>query len=223
VRNAYTLLDFGDFVDSATLDTGDPFVQLLPLTNAAQARQDFINQRLNGVDTTGSPQYYLLNTSSMQHSPESAKEKKEHEEELVLSRWPEIFVGCLVFVLLLISLVIWRCCCSRKARWGPGKRRAMRAEAKALRHSNKKLSASGIAGAPSYQPLHDPNSQSQVNLQPMGASGGGGYGSGGYPSTPAGYGQQNYGQPQGYNQSGYEQQGGGYYGGQSAGYGGYRG
>lgn len=32
----------------------------------------------------------------------------------MLSRWPYIFVGCLVFVLLVVGFIVWRCCVRRK-------------------------------------------------------------------------------------------------------------
>ena len=37
-------------------------------------------------------------------------------EEKVLSRWPEIFVGCLGFVIIIAALITWRCCVRRKKR-----------------------------------------------------------------------------------------------------------
>ena len=37
-------------------------------------------------------------------------------EEKVLSRWPEIFVGCFAFVLIVIGVITWRCCVRRKRR-----------------------------------------------------------------------------------------------------------
>ncbi|KAJ7029306.1 aspartic peptidase A1 [Mycena alexandri] len=97
LRNAYALMDFGDWVDGASVDTGDPYIQLLPLTDATAAHADFVKVRLAG----------------MQHSPVSAEEKKKKYEELVLSRWPYILVGCLVGVALIVGLIIWRCCCRR--------------------------------------------------------------------------------------------------------------
>ena len=33
---------------------------------------------------------------------------------MILSRWPYIFVGCLAFVLIVLGLVIWRCCVRRR-------------------------------------------------------------------------------------------------------------
>ena len=37
-------------------------------------------------------------------------------EEQVLSRWPEIFVGCLGFVLIVAGIITWRCCIARRRR-----------------------------------------------------------------------------------------------------------
>ncbi|KAJ7673535.1 aspartic peptidase domain-containing protein [Mycena rosella] len=118
LRNAYTLMDFGDWAESASSDRGDPYIQLLPLTNPADAHAAFVKQRLAGVDTTGASQYTLLPADQQQHSPVSEAEKKAKYEEMILSRWPYILVGCLVFVALVIGLIVWRCCCRRK---GPKK------------------------------------------------------------------------------------------------------
>ena len=86
----------------------------MPLTNIESAVNDFIQVRLGGQNLINSSQYALLPASQQQHSPESAKEKKEQYEEQVLSRWPEILVGCLLFLILLVGYCVWRCCCRRK-------------------------------------------------------------------------------------------------------------
>jgi len=83
------------------------------LTNTQQARQDFIQVRLDGQDTTNDSHYTLLPPSQMQHSPVSEAEKKRAYQEYILSRWPYIFAGCLVLILLLIGFCIRRCCCKR--------------------------------------------------------------------------------------------------------------
>lgn len=114
VRNTYTLLDYGNFIDEASSDRDDPFVQLLSVTDVNQAHADFVKVRLNGVDTTNDPSKALLPASQGQTSPESAAEKKAHLEEKILSRWPYILLGCFVFVALIIGLIVWRCCCRRK-------------------------------------------------------------------------------------------------------------
>ncbi|EMD40139.1 hypothetical protein CERSUDRAFT_71923 [Gelatoporia subvermispora B] len=114
VRNVYTLLDYGSWVEDTSDDLGDPFIQLLSVTDVNKAHQDFVNVRLGGVDTTGAPAQALLPVDQMQHSPETEAEKKAQYEEMILSRWPYIFVGCLVFVLLVIGFIVWRCCVRRK-------------------------------------------------------------------------------------------------------------
>jgi Orthoreovirus membrane fusion protein p10 len=115
VRNTYTLLDFGNWIESSN-DQGNPYVQLLSVTDINAAHADFVNVRLNGVDTTGSAQYALLPPSQMQHSPVSAAEKKAEYQEMILSHWPYIFAGCLAIVVILIGVCIWKCCCRRCAK-----------------------------------------------------------------------------------------------------------
>jgi len=121
LRNAYALLNFGDWVDNSSGDRGDPYIQLLPLTDPAAAHADFVNARLAGIDTTGSAQYALLPADQQQHSPVSAEEKKKKYEEMILSRWPYILVGCLVGVILIVALIVWRCCCRRKGKQAQNK------------------------------------------------------------------------------------------------------
>lgn len=158
MRNTYTLLDFGNFVDDSSNDRDSPYVQLLPITNMADAHADFVKVRLNGQDTTGDSSKALLPADQMQHSPESAKEKKQHYEEKVLSRWPYILAGCLVFLTLCIGLCVWRCCCRR------GKK--------------VKKSKGGILATPSsYIPIHQ--NHSNVHMLP----GGGQHAQGGHHTT----------------------------------------
>ncbi|KAI8978777.1 acid protease [Trametes punicea] len=114
LRNTYTLLDYGNFMENTASDRGDPYVQLLPLTDVNAAHKDFVQVRLNGVDTTGDPSHALLPPDQMQHSPISEAEKKKAYEEMILSRWPYIFVGCLAFVLIVVGLITWRCCVRRR-------------------------------------------------------------------------------------------------------------
>ena len=76
-------------------------------------------------------------------------------EEKVLSRWPEIFVGCLVFVIIVVALITWRCCVRRK------RRRAAAQAAKAA-----KLGVS--ANRPNTYSVVDMNSSSaQLNMHEM--------------------------------------------------------
>lgn len=180
MRNTYTLLDYGNFVDQSNIDQGDPYVQLLPLTNPVTAHADFVKARCNGVDNTGSPSKALLPASQGQHSPESEAEKKEHYEERVISHWPEILAGCLIFITLCVGLIIWRCCCRRDKRCCC--RRGKGSSGKGAMGKIKGLEAeSGFpAQGSSYAQLQDP--ASMVNLQEMrgstysGSTYGGNYG-----------------------------------------------
>jgi hypothetical protein len=114
LRNAYTLLNFGSWADGQSGD--HPFIQLSSVTNTAQARQDFIKIRLGGSDTINDNKWALLPPDQLQRSPVSEEEKKKKYQELVLSRWPYILAGCLVFVLLVAGFCVWRCCCRKGAK-----------------------------------------------------------------------------------------------------------
>ena len=81
VRNAYTLLNWGDFVDESSAARGSPYIQLLPITSPVQAHQEFVKARLNGVDTTGDSQYKLL--SHGKSSPVPKGERVQHLEGFV--------------------------------------------------------------------------------------------------------------------------------------------
>ncbi|KAG7445719.1 aspartic peptidase A1 [Guyanagaster necrorhizus] len=111
LRNTYTLMNYGNWVDD---NANDPYLQLLSITNVEDAHTDFVNVRLGGSDTTSDTKWDLVSTADMQHSPVSAEEKKKLYEEMILSRWPYILAGCLAFILIIIGLIIWRCCCRRK-------------------------------------------------------------------------------------------------------------
>ncbi|TFK40750.1 aspartic peptidase A1 [Crucibulum laeve] len=115
LRNAYTLLDFGDWIDD-TKDQGHPYIQMTSLLDVPAARRDFIQIRLGGNDTTGDEQWSLLPVDQMQKSPVSEEEKKKLYQEMILSRWPYILIGCLAFLVLVAGLCIWKCCCRKKTK-----------------------------------------------------------------------------------------------------------
>lgn len=111
VRNVYTLLDYGDW--TASDSRGSAYIQLTSITNWQEAQQDFVQVRLNGQNTLGDSQWALLPTSEEQHSPESKQEKERMYQEMILSRWPDIFVGCFILIIVLIGVCIWKCCYRR--------------------------------------------------------------------------------------------------------------
>ncbi|KAH8832319.1 aspartic peptidase A1 [Flagelloscypha sp. PMI_526] len=96
MRNSYTLMNYGNWLDSSNTKQQDPYIQLLSVTDAAAARKEFIDVRL----TAKTPL------------------KKKKYQEMVLSRWPYILAGCLVGVALIAGFCIWRCCCRRGAKKG---------------------------------------------------------------------------------------------------------
>ena len=112
VRNFYALFDYANFVEDSSNDRGDPYVQLLPLTDPTAALSDFFKIRLNG--TTSSASNVLLPASQESHSPVSAAEKKQHIEGAIARNWPYIFVGCLVFVLSIVGCSVYACCCRKR-------------------------------------------------------------------------------------------------------------
>lgn len=114
MRNTYTLIDLGNFVSGSSKDKADGYIQMLPLTDFASAKDDFVKVRMGGVDTTGDAKYYLLPASDMQHSPESSSEKKAHLAEKVLGRWPYILVGSLLLLIIIVGYICWRCCCRKR-------------------------------------------------------------------------------------------------------------
>lgn len=117
MRNVYALFDYGNYVDDTSNDRGDPYVQLLSVTDSSSTHADFVKTRLNGTDTTGSSSKTLLPASQESHSPLSPGEKKQHIVGAVARNWPYILVGCLLFVLSVVGCCVYACCC-RKRRKG---------------------------------------------------------------------------------------------------------
>ncbi|KAI9573666.1 aspartic peptidase domain-containing protein [Boletus coccyginus] len=157
LRNAYTLINFGDLVQGGS-SSSNPYIQLLSLTDETAAVNDFIKVRLDGQNLINSSQYTLLPASQGQHSPESAAEKKAQYEEQVLSHWPYILAGCLVVVLLLVAYCVWRCCCRRKRL---AKKRAAKEQAGP---------ALGGSTTGPYSQLQDSASTASLVMKPMRAS-----------------------------------------------------
>ncbi|KAL0565110.1 hypothetical protein V5O48_016923 [Marasmius crinis-equi] len=184
LRNVYTLMEFGNWVDNVS-DQQDPYIQLLSTTNAAQARSDFVQFRLSGTDSTNDAQYQLLPADQMQHSPVSAEEKKKKYQEMILSRWPYILVGCLVGVILIIGLIIWKCCCKRKGK--NNKRSKGKAESAMFGGSLPGQLGGGAAGGgrpQSYSQLQDTPSSAFLPLKEPS------------PAAAAPYSRNSYSQPQ---------------------------
>lgn len=113
-------------------DHANPYIQMQPTTNRSEAHLDFVNTRLNGVDTTGS-QAALLNVT---YEPQTSTNDSDSDDSDVTkvvndvknlankSVWYIVgfVVGGVVLLALIIGLIV--CCCRRKrysARSGPGR------------------------------------------------------------------------------------------------------
>jgi len=114
LRNAYMLVNFGDFVDGKQDKIADPYVQLLPTTEIAEAHKDFVQVRLNGIDTTGS-QTLLDN-----FTPSGPPDVRKSDNGGGISGWLRrhktilIAVGASVGGVLLLLLTVL-CCCRRRS------------------------------------------------------------------------------------------------------------
>ncbi|KAF6755779.1 aspartic peptidase domain-containing protein [Ephemerocybe angulata] len=116
LRSVYTLYNFGSWIENGTQD--NPYIQMSSFTDPVAARKDFVQLRLAGQDTISDSRWALLPASQMQKSPVSDEEKKKKYQEMVLSRWPYILLGCLVFTGLTVGFCIYKCCQRRKRNGG---------------------------------------------------------------------------------------------------------
>lgn len=94
----------------------DPFAHIMPVTNKGKAHDDFVKTRMGGVDVSGDSAHALLPADQGQKSPVPESEKKKELQARILSRWPYIFLGCFIFVLMLVGFGIWKCCKRRRQR-----------------------------------------------------------------------------------------------------------
>ncbi|KAI0695469.1 aspartic peptidase domain-containing protein [Cytidiella melzeri] len=118
LRNAYILINFGDFVEGSSSKTAAPFVQLLPLTqDMAQAHSDFVNVRLMGVDNTGN--FKLLPSSVL--PPVTNYSSDDDDDESFADRirpyLPYIIAGSAVLGLVIVAAVIGCLVSGRRKRY----------------------------------------------------------------------------------------------------------
>lgn len=126
LRNTYTLIDFGDFVDGSNSSVANPYIQLLSTTDPTSSHTDFVNDRLGGVDTTGF-QAALLSEADAKHSPEikEANNSVDSSTDSTTDKIKKLFTKSIWFIvavaaagvlaLLLFVYVLYACCCRRKS------------------------------------------------------------------------------------------------------------
>jgi len=114
LRNAYLVIDYGDF-QVGTSSKADPYVQLLSTSNDTSVlHQEFVQVRLNGVDTTGT-QVLLTPDTSGALSPSSSSSGDNTKKILI---YAGIGAGGLAVLLLLGGLI--SCMCRRKSKGSRG-------------------------------------------------------------------------------------------------------
>lgn len=134
VRNVYLLVNYGDF-QIGTSTKAAPFVQMLSTSNASSVlHQDFVTERLNGVDTTGSQTLLSPDTSGALSPTKSSSSSGINTKKILI--YAGIGAGGLA-VLLILGYCISSCCRRSK--------------------NSKSVSPSPWEGrAGRYQPLGDP-------------------------------------------------------------------
>ncbi|KAH8107881.1 acid protease [Cristinia sonorae] len=119
LRNAYMLVNFGDFVDGSTKNTNDPYIQLLPITtDAAEAHSDFVSQRLGGLDSTADLQLLPASVLPDVNDGNPTDDNKSFSEKL-RPYLPYIIAGSSALGALLIGSILWCCLSSRKPKYQP--------------------------------------------------------------------------------------------------------
>jgi hypothetical protein len=99
VRNVYLLINYGDFVDGTT-NKAPPYAQLLSLTDPAAAHLDFVDVRLDGVDTTGMQVF----TADRPVSSPAASNNDGRQTRMVMIYG--VIAGSLILVFLVTTYVI---------------------------------------------------------------------------------------------------------------------
>ncbi|KIM80490.1 hypothetical protein PILCRDRAFT_822588 [Piloderma croceum F 1598] len=153
MRNFYTLINYGDFVVGTTSKAA-PYAQLLSTSNnTAQVHQEFVQARLNGVDTTGSQTLLTPDTSGTPTPSSTSNNSSSNTKKILI--YAAIGVGGLAALLLLGSLI--SCMCRRGS-----KGHSSYASAAAAGGGGGGGGARGLLPSPwersggRYQPLHDP-------------------------------------------------------------------
>lgn len=98
MRNAYLLINYGDFVDGTTTKA-PPYVQLLSVTDPTAAHQDFINKRLGGAAPTDG-QMFATDT------PDAVPYHDEGKTKAIIVG--SVMGGCAFLLSLVAVYIIWR-------------------------------------------------------------------------------------------------------------------
>ena len=90
-------MDLGDYVHGSTASTADPYIQLLSLTDLAEAHKAFVDERLGGVDNTSA--FHLLPAMNNSNWATSSNQSTAQKIKPYL---PYIIAGSVAVAILLI-------------------------------------------------------------------------------------------------------------------------
>lgn len=101
MRNAYLLINYGNFVDGTTTKA-PPYVQLLSVTDPTAAHQDFINSRLGGATPTD-VQMFATDTPT----PEDVPHRDEGKTRAIIIG--SVLGGCAFLLSVVVAVyIVWR-------------------------------------------------------------------------------------------------------------------
>ncbi|KAI0630356.1 acid protease [Trametes polyzona] len=105
LRNAYMLINFGDYVDGKADKVHDPYIQLLPITDPAEAHNDFVQMRMGGIDRSGDLKLRpaLPDTNEEDDDPENGSSSEDNIKKYL----PYIIAGSVAGGLILLSLILY--------------------------------------------------------------------------------------------------------------------
>lgn len=190
VRNAYILIDFGDFVDGSSSKVGSPYVQLLSVTQPALAHQDFVQSRLGGVDNTSD--FHLLPATNTTSDPDGDDDDSSSSE----SWWNKykwyIIGGAAGLAVLVLVLSLWGCSRRKKPAY-----RQLNHPAPAGLDNEPMFARYQPGGSSMAVPQGRGQSHARFNSESQGGSMGGGYAgaSAGYVPPGPGYAPSGYAPP----------------------------
>lgn len=135
VRNSYLLINFGNLVNAATPSTDTAYIQLLPITNATQAAQDFAEVRNGTGSATGDEGGQVFSSGGSKSGSKSP-----------VAPWLIGLVAGIGLVLILLVAGMVYCCRRRRIKnaSAPG--------------------AAWVVDPPSYRPIYEPSPQAAYDM-----------------------------------------------------------
>jgi hypothetical protein len=123
VRNAYFLVNYGDFVDGSVNVTTSPYVQLLSITDPTTANADFVNVRFNRTNNSAPAQIdeaLRARPRPIDISDNNNNTSSNVKADFMKEKIPIIIASSIGGALVLIGLIAVYCSRDRFAKRGGG-------------------------------------------------------------------------------------------------------